>query len=164
MIDYYAAKFPDLLDGRLPARLLGVALTDTFARTAVETYAKLADRYDVWLAAGVNMARRWQIVCVDKARFRAAAGRLALRRAGPRAGRPAAQPGRARRATTPTRPRDERFSNMALLFDPNGRLVSRQVKEYLTPIELPGNLDLAPGRGARAVCERCAPRWARWAS
>ncbi len=34
---------------------------------------------------------------------------------------------------------------MALVFDPSGRLVSKQVKEYLTPTELPGQLDLAPG-------------------
>ena len=36
-------------------------------------------------------------------------------------------------------------ANMALVFDPNGTLVSKQVKEYLTPTELPGQLDLAPG-------------------
>src|SRR3712207_9499391 len=37
-------------------------------------------------------------------------------------------------------------SNMALLFDPDGRIVSKQVKTYITPAELPGQgLDLVPG-------------------
>src|SRR4051812_27091090 len=44
-----------------------------------------------------------------------------------------------------------RSSNMALVFDPRGRLVSRQVKEYLTPTELPGQLDLVPGRIDRGL-------------
>jgi hypothetical protein len=35
--------------------------------------------------------------------------------------------------------------NMALVFDPDGKLVSKQVKAYLTPVELPGQLDLVPG-------------------
>src|SRR4051812_45546133 len=51
-------------------------------------------------------------------------------------------------ATTP------RSSNMALVFDPRGRLVSKQVKQYLTPIEVPGQLDLVPGtidRGLTAL-------------
>jgi len=34
---------------------------------------------------------------------------------------------------------------MALVFDPSGRLVSKQIKSYLTPTELSGQLDLAPG-------------------
>ncbi len=150
VIGHYAARFPDLLGRGLPARLLGVALTDTFARTAVETYAKLADRYDVWLAAGVNMARRWRIVCVDKARFRPPPGASRCDVQDP------ALVARLRSPDEPTRDyayeaTDERFSNMALVFDPNGRLVSRQVKEYLTAIELPGNLDLAPGAVSSGV-------------
>ena len=48
-------------------------------------------------------------------------------------------------ATTP------RSSNMALVFDPRGRLVSKQAKEYITPIELPGSLDLVPGRVDRGL-------------
>ena len=48
---------------------------------------------------------------------------------------------------------DGRAVNMALLFDPDGKLVSKQVKAYLTPVELPGQLDLVPGdpRGLTAV-------------
>src|SRR3712207_8928472 len=30
-------------------------------------------------------------------------------------------------------------SNMALVFDPDGRIVSKQVKTYITPAELPGD-------------------------
>jgi hypothetical protein len=34
---------------------------------------------------------------------------------------------------------------MALVFDPGGRLISKQVKTYLTETEMPGQLDLVPG-------------------
>ena len=39
-----------------------------------------------------------------------------------------------------------KLSNMALVFDPDGRLISKQEKTYLTPTEMPGQLDLVPGR------------------
>ncbi len=144
VIAHYSAKYPQLNERGLPARLLGLSLTDTFARTAVETYAALADRYDVWLAGGVNMARRWRVVCVDRERFRPPPGARRCDREDP------ALVAKLRDPDEPTRDyayeaTSQGFANMALVFDPDGRLVSRQVKQYLTPIELPGNLDLAPG-------------------
>lgn len=140
---YYAAKYPELSMRPLPTRLLAVSLTDTFGRTAVETFAELADRYDAYLVAGVNMARDWQVVCTSKASFETlpggvgcdeenAAKVLQLRA-------PDEERDYAYEATTPD------AVNMALVFDPDGRLVSKQVKSYLTPTELPGQLDLKPG-------------------
>jgi hypothetical protein len=135
-IDYYRAKYPSLATRPLPTRALALALTDTFGRVAVETFSELAARYHVWLEAGVNMAQDWQKVCTEPA-----AGcdevnpdKVALLRG-------ADEPDRtyAYEATT------EKPSNMALLFDPSGRLVSKQVKTYLTPIELASQLDLVPG-------------------
>jgi hypothetical protein len=37
VVSYYGVKYPDLTTRGLRARQLGLALTDTFARTAVET-------------------------------------------------------------------------------------------------------------------------------
>lgn len=141
---YYAERYPELTEREVPTRLLALALTDTFGRVAVESFAEIADRYDLWLAAGVNMARDWKIVCRDQATYVPPAGgeqcvesdpdRVAL------LGDPA-EPARdyVYEATKPEP------VNMALLFDPDGRLVSKQVKAYLTPAELPGALDLVPG-------------------
>ena len=130
-IAYYQQKYPSLSERGIPTRALALALTDTFGRVAVETFSELADRYDVWLEAGVNMARDWRRT-TDPATV-AALG----------------EPGRdyAYVATT------AEPVNMALVFDPDGKLVSKQVKAYLTPIELPGQLDLVPGdpRGLTAV-------------
>ena len=130
-IAYYQWKYPGLGDRGIPTRALALALTDTFNRVAVETFSELADRYDVWLEAGVNMARDWN------------------RTTDPGTVAALGEPGRdyAYEATS-----DEPV-NMALVFDPDGKLVSKQVKAYLTPIELPGNLDLVPGspRGLTAV-------------
>ncbi len=143
-VAYYAARHPALALRGIPTRAVALALTDTFARVGVETFAELADRYDVWLEAGVNMARSWRIVCTDRASYLAPPTgepcavedpvRVALLNSGDDAGR-----GYAYEATT-----DEPV-NMALVFDPGGRLVSRQIKTYLTPLELPGGLDLVPG-------------------
>ncbi len=57
-----------------------------------------------------------------------------------------------------------RPSNMALVFDPDGRLVSKQVKTYLTPIELPGPARPRARARSAAACRRCGRRSARWAS
>ena len=130
-IAYYQQKYPSLAERGIPTRALALALTDTFGRVAVETFSELADRYDVWLEAGVNMARDWR------------------RTTDPAAVAALGEPGRdyAYEATT------AEPVNMALLFDPDGKLVSKQVKAYLTPIELPSQLDLVPGdpRGLTAV-------------
>jgi hypothetical protein len=143
-VAFYAARYPALLRRPLPTRLIGLAGTDTFGRVAVETFAELARHTHAYLEAGVNMARSWRVVCSDRARYRPPPGagacavedaaRVALLR-GPD------EPGRdyAYEATT------DAVANMALVFDPDGKLVSKQVKTYLTPVEAPDQLDLVPG-------------------
>jgi predicted amidohydrolase len=157
-VAHYASTYPQLASRTPQGRLLVVALTDQIARVAVETFAELADRYDVWLEAGMNMARDWRVVCTDMAAFNSARpprlpggercavedpARVALLRGSEEPFRDYAY-----EATTPD------AVNMGLVFDPDGRIVSRQVKAYLTPPELPGlSLDLRPGpaAGLRAV-------------
>jgi hypothetical protein len=135
-IDYYRAKYPSLATRPLPTRALALALTDTFGRVAVETFSELAARHHVWLEAGVNMAQDWQKVCTAPAEGCDAVDpdKVALLRSPDEPDRTYAY-----EATT------DKPSNIALLFDPSGRLVSKQVKTYLTPIELSGQLDLVPG-------------------
>lgn len=141
---HYAARYPALAERGIPTRMLALGLTDTFGRVAVEAFARIADRHDVWLSAGVNMARRWRIVCRSRAAFTPPPG---ARRCA------AEDPALVARLGDPDEPaRDYAYEatvpepvNMALLFDPDGRLVSKQVKAYLTPYELPGQLDLVPG-------------------
>lgn len=150
---YYQSRFPALAGRPFPpTRLLATALTDTFAHVAVETFAELADRSDAYLVAGVNMARDWRIVCVDRATYVPPPGGEPCAQEDPAAVALLRAPEDLTRtyayeATTPEP------VNMALVFDPDGRLISRQVKAYLTPVELPGSLDLAPGpvSGLRAV-------------
>ena len=92
------------------------------------------------------MAQDWQVVCVSKSSF------VAVRRA-VRAPCAEENPAKVAALRAPDEPArtyayeatTDRTSNMALVFDPDGRLVSRQVKTYLTPTELPGQLDLKPG-------------------
>lgn len=147
---YYARKFPEAASRGVPTRLLGVALTDTFARVAVESFAELADRYDVWLEAGINMVQDWQVVCSDRDSYRPPPG------AGPCAEE---DPGKVAQLRDPSEPErtyayeatSDRFSNIGLIFDPAGRLVSKQVKTYITPVELPGQLDLVPGEVSRGL-------------
>jgi hypothetical protein len=140
----YASRYPELTKRQVPTRLLALGLTDTIGRVAVETFATLADRYDLWLEAGVDMARDWRIVCRDKTTFTPPPGAKGCDAQDPQLvaslGDPG-EPGRdyAYEATTPDP------VNMALVFDPDGHLVSKQVKAYLTPTELPGQLDLVPG-------------------
>src|SRR3954451_4834896 len=146
---YYTQRFPDAANRSLPVRLTEVSLTDTYGRTAVETFSELADRYDTYLEAGVNMVQSWQVVCDDMQAFTRAApprlpGGVLCQEENPQkvlALRDPNEPGRdyAYEATT------GKVSNMALLFGPDGRLISKQVKSYLTPPEMPGQLDLVPG-------------------
>jgi uncharacterized membrane protein YgcG len=146
---YYAQRFPDAANRSLPVRLTEISLTDTFAHTAVETFAGIADRTDAYVEVGVNMAQSWQIVCDDLQAFnRAQPPRLP---GGVLCQEQSAQKVAALREPTELT-RDyayeatsDRVSNMALVFDPDGRLISKQVKTYLTPVELPGQLDLVPG-------------------
>ncbi|MEO6496066.1 MAG: nitrilase-related carbon-nitrogen hydrolase [Solirubrobacteraceae bacterium] len=141
---YYGTKFPALASRGIPTRLLAIAATDTFARVAVETYAEIAATHKVWLEAGVNMAQVWHVVCQSKATLPALPGGVGCDEEN------AVKVAQLRTTDEPERTyayeaTTDRASNMALLFDPTGKLVSKQVKSYLTPIELPGQLDLLPG-------------------
>ncbi|MFL5894257.1 MAG: hypothetical protein ACJ76Z_03975 [Thermoleophilaceae bacterium] len=143
---YYSQKYPTAA-GRAPqVRLLALALTDTFGRVAVETFSEMAAKYHVWLEAGVDMAQSWQVVCSGGAHP-------------PRQPCDEENPGKVAALGDPDEP-DRGYayeatspdaSNMALVFDPSGHLVSKQVKTYLTPIELgeaegqSAALDLVPG-------------------
>lgn len=141
---YYSAKYPALGSRGIPTRLLALAATDTFARVAVETFAEIAQTYGVWLEAGVNMAQDWRVVCESKATMPALPGGAGCDEENP------VKVAQLQTTDEPDRPyayeaTTDRASNMALVFDPAGRLVSKQIKAYLTPIELPGQLDLLPG-------------------
>ena len=146
---YYAQRFPDAANRSLPVRLTEVSLTDTFAHTAVETFAEIADRSDAYLEAGVNMAQSWQVVCNDIEAFNRASpprlpGGVLCQEQNPQKVLQLGDPNDPSRdyayeATT------GKVSNMALVFDPDGRLISKQLKTYLTPTEMPGQLDLVPG-------------------
>ena len=150
---YYAAKYPSLpARAGVPTRLLSVALTDTFVRVGVESFAELADQLDAYVVAGVTLAQDWQVVCTSRATYVAppGAGRCVVE--------DAARVARLRSPDEPTRTyayeaTSPKPSTMALVFDPDGRLVGKTVKAYLTPIELPGGLDLVPGEidGVRAI-------------
>src|SRR3954449_13336344 len=146
---YYGQKYPAVAGRSLPVRLTFLSLTDTFARTAVETFSEMAARYHVYLEAGVNMTESWQVVCNDLEAFNRAdpprlPGAVLCQEQNPQKVaqlRDPQEPSRdyAYEATSP------KVSNMALLFGPDGRLISKQAKTYLTPTELPGQLDLVPG-------------------
>ena len=143
---YYGQRFP-AVSARVPQiRLLALALTDTFARTAVETFSEMAAKYGVWLEVGVNMTQDWKVVCAGGAHP-------------PQEECAEEDPARVQMLRDPDEPsrgyayeatsRD--VSNMALVFDPSGKLVSKQVKNYVTPIEVGraegqvAALDLVPG-------------------
>ena len=146
---YYGQKHPGLPERFPPVRLLTLSLTDTFGRAVIEPAAELAARHRTWLAMGVNMAQDWQVVCSDREAFNLASP--------PRL--PGGQLCQEENAQKVAQLRDpfeperdyayeavgSRTANMALLFDPAGRLVSRQRKQYLTQFEVPGQLDLVPG-------------------
>ena len=144
---YYGQKYPAVAARAPQVRLLALSLTDTFGRTAVETFSEMAAKHHVWLEAGVDMAQSWHVVCVNGAHPPQEACDEENPAKVQQLGDPF-EPGRgyAYEATSPD------VSNMALVFDPSGRLVSKQVKEYITPIELGQDegqvaaLDLVPGR------------------
>lgn len=151
-VAYYSAKYPQLAERPIPTRLLAVAATDTFGRVAVETYAELAATYHVWLEAGAIMTRQWQVVCMSKAAFTPPAGGVGCDEENP------AKVAQLRGPDEPSRTyvyeaTSDQASNMSLLFDPSGRLVAKEAKSYLTPTELPGQLDLYPNAvdGLRAI-------------
>jgi predicted amidohydrolase len=150
---HYVAKFPALAARPFPpTRALALALTDTFVRTGVETFAELADRLNAYLVVGVTLAQDWRVVCTSKATYVAPPG------AGPCAVQDPALVALLRDPDEPQRTyayeaTTAKASTMALVFDPDGKLVAKTVKAYLTPVELPGQLDLIPGdvSGVKAV-------------
>jgi hypothetical protein len=90
------------------------------------------------------MAQSWQVVCTSKATFKPLPGGVGCDEEN------AAKVAALRSPDEPARDyayeaTSDKASNIALVFDPQGRLASKQVKTYLTPIELPGQLDLVPG-------------------
>jgi hypothetical protein len=146
---YYGAKYPEL-PGRTPfTRLLAVSLTDTFGRTFIEPFAEMADRYDVWLTTVGDMVPDWQIVCESKAAYTPPPTGEECAEEDPQKvtqlGDPF-EPDRnyAYEATKPTP------SVVAFVFSPDGQLVAKRVKSYITPTELGQDegalgLDLVPG-------------------
>src|SRR4051794_14291839 len=129
---YYGSRYPALASRFPPTRLLTLSLTDTFGRAVLEPFSEMADRYNVYLEAGAVMAQDWHVVCVDKATFRHP--RLRCDEQSPSKVaqlRDPAEPTRdyAYEATT------DRASVMALLFGPDGRLIAKRFKSYITPVE-----------------------------
>jgi len=146
---YYAERFPGLT-GRTPqTRLLALSLTDTFGRAVLEPAAEMADRYDVYLHMGVDLVQDWRIVCEDKESFQPLPGGVGCDLEDPQRVetlRDPLEPGR----TYAYEATGDDPSVIALVFDPDGRLISKQVKTYITPVELgPAEdslgLDLVPG-------------------
>ena len=146
---YYGSKYPDL-PGRVPfTRLLAVSLTDTFGRTFLEPFAEMADRYDVWLTVVGDMVPDWQIVCTSKAEFTPPPTGEQCAEEDPQKVMQLGDPSEPERnyAYEATQPNP---SVVAFVFDPDGRLVAKRVKSYLTPTELGQDegalgLDLVPG-------------------
>ncbi len=150
---YYGQKYPELPARPFPpTRLLAVSLTDTFVRVGVESFAELADATDSYVVAGVTLAQDWQVVCSSRASYVPPPG------AGPCA---VEDPARVALLRSPDEPErtyayeatTSKPSTMALVFDPDGKLIDKTVKAFLTPVELPGQLDLVPGEvdGVRAI-------------
>lgn len=144
-MSFYGAKYPAVATHFPPIRQLGLALTDTFGRTALETYSEMAARYHVWLAAGVELAQSWHVVCnTDEHPPQEACDEQNPAKVAA-LGDPEDPRGYVYEATSPD------VSNMALLFGPDGKLVSKQVKTYITPSEVGQAegavtaLDLVPG-------------------
>ena len=142
---YYGTKYPAVAQRFPPIRQLALELTDTFGRTAIETFSEMASKYHVWLEAGVNMTQSWTVVCntdehpPQQACDERDPAKVAL------LGDPEDPRGYVYEATSPD------VSNMALLFGPDGKLVTKQVKTYITPSEVGqaegvvAALDLVPG-------------------
>jgi len=147
--EYYGAKYPEL-PGRVPfTRLLAVSLTDTFGRTFIEPFAEMADRYDVWLTTVGDMVPDWQIVCTSKATFTPPPTGEQCAEENPQKVMQLGDPFEPERGYVyeATKPNP---SVVAFVFNPDGELVARRVKSYITPTELGPDegalgLDLVPG-------------------
>ena len=147
--EYYGSKYPEL-PGRVPfTRLLAVSLTDTFGRTFLEPFAEMADRYDVWLTTVGDMVPDWQIVCTSKADFTPPPTGEECAEENPQKVMQLGDPFEPERnyVYEATKPNP---SVVAFVFDPDGKLVAKRVKSYITPTELGPDegalgLDLVPG-------------------
>jgi hypothetical protein len=143
---YYGGVYPSVASRFPQVRLLALALTDTFGRTAIETFSEMASRYHVWLEAGVNMTQNWHVVCrTDEHPPQEACDEVNPAKVQMLGDPEEADRGYVYEARSPD------ASNMALVFGPDGRLVSKQIKTYLTPTEVGQDegvvaaLDLVPG-------------------
>jgi hypothetical protein len=145
-MSYYGGVYPNVASRFPQVRLLALSLTDTFGRTAIESFSEMARRYHVWLETGVNMTQAWKVVCRTDEHP-------------PQEPCTEQNPAKVQMLGDPQEPDrgyvyealSPRVSNMALVFDPDGKLVSKQVKNYITPIEVGQDegvvaaLDLVPG-------------------
>jgi hypothetical protein len=143
---YYTGAYPEVASRFPQVRLLALALTDTFGRTAVETFSELAAKYHVYLEAGVNMTQAWRVVCrTDEHPPQEPCTEQNPAKVEMLGDPQESDRGYAYEATSP------RVSNMALVFGPDGKLISKQVKNYITPSEVGQDegvvaaLDLVPG-------------------
>jgi hypothetical protein len=143
---YYAGVYPSVAPRFPQVRLLALGLTDTFGRTAIETFSEVASRYHVWLEAGVNMTQSWHVVCrTDEHPPQEPCDEQNPAKVQMLGDPQEPDRGYAYEATSPD------ASNMALVFGPDGKLVSKQVKTYITPSEVGQDegvvaaLDLVPG-------------------
>ena len=143
---YYTSVYPNVASRFPQVRLLALSLTDTFGRTAVETFSELAARYHVYLEAGVNMTQSWHVVCrTDEHPPQEPCTEQSPAKVAMLGDPQEPDRGYAYEAASPD------VSNMALVFAPDGKLVSKQIKTYLTPIEAGqaegevAALDLVPG-------------------
>ena len=143
---YYGGVYPSVASRFPQVRLLALALTDTFGRTSIETFSEMAARYHVWLEAGVNMTQNWHVVCRTDEHP-------------PQEPCDEVSPAKVQMLGDPEEPdrgyvyeaKSPDVSNMALVFAPDGKLVSKQIKTYITPSEVGQDegvvaaLDLVPG-------------------
>ncbi|HEX6712495.1 MAG TPA: hypothetical protein VF066_03880 [Thermoleophilaceae bacterium] len=145
-MSYYGGVYPSVASRFPPVRLLALALTDTFGRTAIETFSEMAAKHHVWLEAGVNMTQSWHVVCRTDEHP-------------PQEPCDEPNPAKVQMLGDPEEPdrgyvyeaKSPDVSNMALVFGPDGKLVSKQIKTYITPSEVGQDegvvaaLDLVPG-------------------
>lgn len=143
---YYGSVYPSVAARFPQVRLLALSLTDTFGRTAIESFSEMASRYHVWLEAGVNMTQNWHVVCrTDEHPPQEPCDEQSPAKVQMLGDPEEVDRGYVYEAKSPD------VSNMALVFGPDGKLISKQIKTYITPIEVGQDegvvaaLDLVPG-------------------
>ncbi|WP_420427399.1 hypothetical protein [Algiphilus sp.] len=111
------ARFPSAAQS--PGQLLQLAVTDTLARLAVDTFSALAAEYDVYITISSNLAPFERVDAATAVLWGAA---------------PDASDG--------FRPADADIRNRNYFFGPDGSLLGVQDKAYLVPIERERTLGL----------------------